>query len=185
MRKWFERFRDTFNWGWLAYRVIYVLAISGILSAVGGSVWAVVIGVPLPIAIMAGYCTVVGAVYLAMAPLAYRALAQSPANKPEKRKIIPNYTAWRHLESYGIYDAAKLWCDVDPIGNGTPDSAAWAEAFKAEVKKGSLKLEYYSDDGSRQLYEKSNPTTDSKVTRESLKKFGKDRGHDPIFLRDS
>jgi len=36
---------------------------------------------------MAGYCTLVGAVYLSMAPLAYRALTQSPANKIKKRKL--------------------------------------------------------------------------------------------------
>jgi hypothetical protein len=136
--KWLERFRDAFNWGWLAYRIVWVLVATGIASAVGGGVWAVIIGVPMPIALMAGYCTLVGAVYLAMAPLAYRALAQSPANKPGKKKIVPNYVAWRHLESYNIADAAKLWCDIDPLGNGTTDSAAWAEAFKAEVKKETL-----------------------------------------------
>jgi hypothetical protein len=77
MRNLLERFRDVFNWGWLAYRVVWVLVATGVASAIGGAVWAMLIGVPLPIAIMAGYCTLVGAVYLAIAPMAYRAVAMS------------------------------------------------------------------------------------------------------------
>jgi hypothetical protein len=111
------------------------LGLTGILSAFGGTVGAVIIGVPTPIALMAGYCTLVGAVYLAMAPLAYRALAQSPANKTEKDKITPNYVAWRHLESYEIGHAAKLWCDIDPNSTSTLDTNAWVAAFLAAVKK--------------------------------------------------
>jgi hypothetical protein len=55
--KWLERFRDGLNWGWLAYRVAWVLVATGIASAIGGGTWAVLIGVLLPIAIMAGYST--------------------------------------------------------------------------------------------------------------------------------
>jgi hypothetical protein len=181
MWKRLRQIRDTFNWGLFAYRLVVVLGLTGVVSAIGGAVWAVIIGVPTPIALMAGYCTLVGAVYLAMAPLAHRALAQSPANKPKREKIVPNYVAWRHLESYEIGDAAKLWSEIDPRADSTTDSAAWAEAFKAEVKKGTLELDYYSENRERQRYEKTNPTTDSSVTRASLKKFAKDRGHDPFF----
>ncbi len=100
-----------FNWGWLAYRVVWVLFATGIATAMGGGVWAVLIGVPLPIAIMAGYCTLVGAVYLAIAPLAYRALAQSPANNssPQPNKITPDYKVWSHIKVLGLQQAAFLW----------------------------------------------------------------------------
>jgi len=59
------------------------------------------------------------------------------------------------------------------------------QAFIAAVKKGNLKLDYYSTDHDRQRREERNPTSDSKITRASLQAFAKADGHDPIFLRDS
>jgi hypothetical protein len=185
MLVWLRRIKDTWSWGRFAWQLAAALGLTGIAGSAGGAVWAVIKGVPLPIALMVGYCTLVGAVYLAMAPLAYRAFTQSPANKIEKKKIAPNYIAWRHLESYPIIEAAKLWCDIDPNTTGTPDTAAWMQAFMAAVKKGSLALEYYSSDYGRQDREKHNPTSDSKITRDSLKAFARAGGYDPIFLRDS
>jgi|SRR6478609_456153 len=69
-------------WSWYSFAVGTLgLAVTGVGIAVGGAVWLLKSGVPLPIAIMAGYCTLVGAVYLTMAPLAYRALKQEPSKK--------------------------------------------------------------------------------------------------------
>jgi hypothetical protein len=181
--KWLERFRDAFNWGWLAYRVIYVLAISGILSAVGGAVWAIMIGVPLPIAIMAGYCTFVGAVYLGIAPLAYRVLSEVPRRTlPAKARVAPDYSAWRHLDAYEMQDAAKLWCEVDPNSPSTNRSVAWYEVFKAKVIKREFEIVYKN---STRGYEYSEPNEFTKIKKQSLKKFAGDNGYDPIFLRDS
>ncbi|MEA2914183.1 MAG: hypothetical protein QOJ15_6264 [Bradyrhizobium sp.] len=90
-----------------------LLAATGVLGGIGGAMWAVLTGVPLPIAIMAGYCTVVGAVYLAIAPLAYRVLSQIPKRAVSKKApLVPNYTAWRRLDVYEVQDAAKLWVDI-------------------------------------------------------------------------
>jgi hypothetical protein len=184
MGKWFSRIKDTWSWGRFAWQLAAALGLSGFLGSIAGTVLAMIQGVPTPIAMMVGYCTLVGAVYLAMAPLAYRVLAQTPANKIEKKKIIPNYVAWRHLESYPITDAAKLWCEVDPNALSTPDTAAWTQAFIAAAKKGDLTIEYYSSEYSRQEREKHNPSSDSKITRVSLQAFAKATGHAPIFLRD-
>ena len=72
-------------WSWYSFAVGTLgLAVTGVGIAVGGAVWLLKSGVPLPIAIMAGYCTLVGAVYLTMAPLAYRALKQEPSKKSKK-----------------------------------------------------------------------------------------------------
>src|ERR1700716_3951001 len=140
--KWFARVKSTWSWGRFAWQLAGALGVTGLISSGSGSVWAMILGVPTPIALMVGYCTLVGAVYLAMAPLAYRALTQSPANKTEKKKITPNYVAWRYLESYQIIDASKLWCDIDPYTTSTTDTAAWMQAFIAAVKKGNLKLDF-------------------------------------------
>jgi hypothetical protein len=112
MRKWLERFRDTFNWGWLAYRVIWILVATGVLSAVSGAAWGIMTGVPGPILLMAAYCTLVGVVYLAMVPMAYRVLIavqtkpQIEAQADMRRK--PNYVAIRLLHEYRLADASTL-----------------------------------------------------------------------------
>jgi hypothetical protein len=71
--------------------------ITGIGIAVGGAIWAVVKGVPAPIAIMAGYCTVAGGVVLAMAPVVYRAfsrIAAAPVPHDAAIPQKPNADVW-------------------------------------------------------------------------------------------
>src|SRR5262245_39345783 len=96
--RWLERFRDWFNWGWLAYRIIWILVVSGILGSVGGAVWSVLIGVPTPIAIMAGYCTLVAAIYLALAPVAFRALSAQSPGVATLAKAPVDYKTWSHVD---------------------------------------------------------------------------------------
>jgi hypothetical protein len=153
--------------GWLGLASI----VSGVAVSVGGTVWAVLIGVPLPIALMAGYCTFVGAVCLTLAPIAFRALAKRsiPATS-KKDDDLPNYEAWKHVDRFTINQAAHLWCDIDPNLQDTLDTTAWAIGLSSAVKKGELKYEMLS--GSLM------------VTREALKAFAKAHGYDPRFLRD-
>ena len=47
-----------------------------------------ILGVPVPIALMAGYCTLVGAVYLAMARSAVNAIAASRSRVPSNQLTI-------------------------------------------------------------------------------------------------
>ena len=189
MRRFLEPFRDAFNWGWLAYRVIWVLAVTGVASAIGGGAWAVIIGVPMPIALMAGYCTLVGAVYLVMAPLAYRALAQSPANKPSSQhdKTVPNYEVWSHVRILKLRQAARLWCDCDPNSEtGNPEIEMWLTVFKDAIKARQLAASFDSlDDDIDMKYALAAPSDDTKVSREGLKQFARGKNYDPKFLRNS
>jgi len=179
-----RRIKDTWSWVRFAYQLAVFLGITGVLGSVAASVWAVIVGVPMPIALMAGYCTLVGAVYLAMAPLAYRALSHTPANAaPKKKVVIPNYAAWRHLDAYEMQDAAKLWSNVDPNSPSTNESVAWFEVFKAKVIK--KEFEIVCKNASTKDYEYSEPHEFTKIKKTSLKKFAADHGYDPIFLRDS
>jgi hypothetical protein len=175
------RIKDTWSWGRFAWQLAGALGITGLISSVGGSVWAVILGVPLPIALMVGYCTLVGAVYLAMAPLAFRVLAVSPqtATAPVRKKPTPNYTAWRHLNLYELQDAAKLWADVDPNSSGTNDSIAWFEVFRAKIKERELEIE--PKYASERKAEMDNPTEFTKIKKDSLKKFAERHGYDRPF----
>jgi hypothetical protein len=128
-----QKIRDAFNWGLFAYRLVVLLGLTGIASAIGGAVWAVIIGVPTPIALMAGYCTLVGAVYLAMAPLAYRALGQSPPNRISSAKGVPDYKVWSHVRILRLKQAAFLWCDCDPNSATTsPEIEMWLAVFRTQ-----------------------------------------------------
>lgn len=192
---WLKRFRDWFNWGWLAYRIIWVLVVTGVLGSVGGSVWAVLIGVPLPIVLMAGYCTLVAAVFLAMVPLAYQVLLQAsappkasiaaPAQKQPRPPEPPNYAAWRLVPDYTLHDAAHLWCDIDPNDTSTYDTSAWFKVLKAKVQDRTLKINT-SWPNDRRLQDAEIRDADARVriTRGSLHAFAKANGFDPRFLRD-
>jgi hypothetical protein len=62
-------------YSWYSFTVfVSALLITGVGFAVGGAAWLVKSGIPLPLALMAGFCTLVAAIYLAMAPMAYLAL---------------------------------------------------------------------------------------------------------------
>lgn len=142
-------------------------------------------GVPLPIALMVGYCTLVGAVYLGMAPLAYRALAQSPANASTKRRP-PNYKACRLASDYSLKDAAHLWCDIDPVDKGTYDTVAWFKILKEKVQDGTFELNSHWTKSETRMRdrERRDADLDVRITRASLQAFAKAIGEDPRFLRD-
>jgi hypothetical protein len=162
-----------------------VLGLTGVASAIGGSVWAVIIGVPIPIALMAGYCTLVGAVYLAMAPLAYRALANSPANSSAPRsKIPPDYRLWRLKQMLTLSQAAHLWNDREPtIVVNTPDVVGIFELLKEAVQSHAMPI--VLSPGSNLQIDTAYPDKSTRVTREHLKQFAKKHGYDPTFLRDA
>ena len=96
-------------WGWLGFfwQVIVALGFAGFFISLGGAVWAALIGVPLPIVIMAGYCTFVGAVYLVMASFLFRLVSQ--AVTVEMMKVDdeqkPHYEAWRHVPKLTLRQA--------------------------------------------------------------------------------
>jgi hypothetical protein len=194
----FERLRqirDAFNWGLFAYRVIVLLAATGILSAVGGTVWAVLTGVPFPIAFMAGYCTLAVAVLLAIAPFAYQGMTKTLSNlapiqkqsaKQPHKSEPPNYSAERLRPDYELGDAAHLWCDVDPNASGTYDTSAWHKVLRAKVQDRTLKIntKWQND---RRMEEAEIADADSRVRikRASLQEYAKSLGTPiPKFLLD-
>ena len=107
-------------WSWYSFAVgVGTLFISGVGLAVAGAIWLIKSGIPLPLALMAGYCTVVGAVYLAMAPFAMRALQRNRlgSKQSNKENSLPNYEAWKHVDTISLLQASRLWCDIDPSLN--------------------------------------------------------------------
>jgi hypothetical protein len=187
-----KQLRDAFNWGLFAYRLYLLLAATGIIGAIGGGIWAVLIEVPTPIALMAAYCTLAVAVILGSAPFAYRGLNKTLSNlaapqtedaKRPKKSQEPNYTAMRLLHKYQLGAASRLWCDIDPNAPSTYDSDSWFQVFRSAIQRGELKfLPKYTD---QSFKEKQNPSYDTQIARDELKRFAASVKQNPKFLRDA
>lgn len=163
--------KELYSWFSFAAGIV-TLAGAGLAVTVGGTVWLVKVGIPLPLALMAGYCTLVGTVYLAIAPVAFRGLVKRSGTGPATQKLpTVNYQAWGHVGRFTINQAAHLWCDIDPESIDNNDTRAWARALASAVQKGELKS----------LSVSGTPV----FTRAALKDFAKLHGYDPRFLRDS
>jgi hypothetical protein len=179
-----RRAKELYSWYSFAVGV-GTLLVTGVGLAVGGAVWLVTAGIPLPLALMAGYCTLVGAVYLAMAPLAYRVLRQTPTVTKPGEDQRPNYAAVRLQHQYSLDHACRLWVDLDPGAGTTYDSQAWYRTFISAIQQGKLKFVPEDRRSERIALERQNPTRNTKVTREEFKRYAASIGEDPAFLRDS
>jgi hypothetical protein len=177
-----RRAKELYSWYSFAVGV-GALLVAGFGLAVGGAVWLATGGTPLPLVVMAGFCTLVGAVYLAMAPLVYRVLRQTPIVTKPGEDQRPNYPAVRLQHQYSLDHASRLWVDVDARAGATYDSQAWYGTFVSAIQRGQLKFVPSSRD--RIAVERQNPSRDTMVTREEFKRYAASIGQDPPFLRDS
>jgi hypothetical protein len=180
---WVKWAKDLHGW----YRFIAaigVLLIAGIGLAVGGTAWLILrSGIPLPLTLMAAYCTVVcaivGATCLAMAPLAYRAFTQgAPARK---RGAVIDFGPFRLQHQYPLGPASRLWVGLNPSANATYESQAWYATLQSAIQQGRLHIlpsKAYPD------LERKDPTWNTIVTRVELKRYAASIGEDPEFLRD-
>jgi hypothetical protein len=183
--------KELYSWYSFATGII-TLSATGFGLAVGGAVWLVTAGIPLPLAIMAGFCTLVAAIYLAMAPMAYRALRQMPTINPA-RNDSPNYAAVRLQHEYTLAAASQLWVDRDPNASATYDSQAWYKTFVSAIQRGKLKFKPKKADPSdhpssyerRIAYEQQYPDRKTTVTREEFKRYAASINQAPAFLRDN
>jgi hypothetical protein len=167
-----RRAKELYSWYSFAVGTA-ALFVTGFGLAVGCAVWLIKIGIPLPLALMAGYCTLVGAVYLAMAPAVFRLVFNAPISKRiEQKNQLPNYEAWKHVGTMTLAQASHLWCDIDPDLPDTLDTSAWLKALAFAWRKGDLIVAHREG-------------TPAMVTRDALKLFAKKHGYDPRFLRDN
>jgi hypothetical protein len=168
--------------GWLGLTAI----ITGFGTAVGGAIWAVIIGVPTPIAIMAGYCTLAGGICLALSPLAYRALsriATSPVPPDTAAPEKPNAATWQHVPKFALYQAACLLADIIPVFRiPKGDAEAWYDTFRAEIR--SKEIAYIpSIHDSRKTYPDGyHPDGNTEITRAEFQRFAERHDIRPRFL---
>lgn len=155
-----------------------VAASGGVALAVFCTLWAIKAGVPLPLAIMVGYCTVASSAGVCMAPLVIRSLAakKTAAVAPKRG---PNYAAWEVVSNLSVSDASRLWCDIEPGCPASQESIAWGTAMLDAIKRGELPVS--SKDGPSQG--PGSPNWHTKIAREALKSWAQGLGHSPRFLQ--
>jgi len=100
----FRRLIDTIGTLWMVLGWFGLSAPAFSLAmAVGGAFWAITTGIPAPIALMAGFCTVAAGACVGLVPLAYKTL-QRVRDLPIKSQ--PNPEIWRYRTTFQLYEAA-------------------------------------------------------------------------------
>jgi hypothetical protein len=186
-----KKVKDCWSWinfiwhvlGWLGGASL----ISGLAVTAIGVAGAMIKDLPWPIVIMAAYCTLVGVVYLSMAPMAFKALSaalQPKDNAGANQRILirPHYEAWKHVEKFTLVEASYLWNDLEPKakGNYTTEVQAWIDAFCAAIRTGELN--FMPNDPDYIRFEKADPRHDTKVSRDDLSAFAMKNNYKPKFL---
>ncbi len=171
----------------LVARLRAAIGLSGVVSLVAGlaltlvcTVWAIYLGVPHPVAIMAGYGMLVGSVCLCMALLVIQNFAAKKAPVTARQ---PNYAAWRIVSKLSVSDASRLWCDIEPGCPASQESIAWAQAMLDAIRRGELPV--IPKPAVKQLPgtpERIGPNWHSEISRDALKAWARQHGHSPRFL---
>lgn len=161
--------------GWFGFTA----AITSIAVAVGGALAAMAQNVSPAIAIMAAFCVFVGGAYLTILPALFKALTLLP----RAAEISPaNHHIWKHVQHLKVREAACLWVDQEPWkpGQERDEVLAWERVLIDALHRGELEIvpkgQWDSNDTAGFM---------STVPRDALRKWAKDRGHDPAFLREA
>lgn len=163
---------------------VLVAVTAGAIIGIGGAGWAVLIDVPFPLAIMAGYCTLAVSVCLAAALVLLAAPDATPAPVAEK-KNTPNYAAWKLVQTFSVSNASRLWCDIEPGSALTQDSIAWAKVLLGAISRGELPMVEKAGVSKDVIErERANPNWHTEVAKDALHAWAKTHGFNPRFLQD-
>jgi hypothetical protein len=82
-----KRLKELWDWLGFAWQFAGFLGLTGIAVSIGGTVWAMILGLPAPFILMAGFCTFVAAIWIGLAPWSIRlSLGHPYAHTKECRK---------------------------------------------------------------------------------------------------
>lgn len=157
--------------------------LAGIGASFGGTIWAVQVGVSYPIAMMAGYCTLVGSLCLLAALLSISAPSMEATAAPVKPSATA--AAWKFVNTFSVTDASRLWCNIEPGSLVTQESIAWARAILDAISRGELPIVEKAGRNQESLNrERNNPNWHTEITRSALKSWASSHGYIPNFLND-
>jgi len=156
--------------------------IAGAAAAIGGAAWAMIIGLAAPLVIMAAFCTLTGAVYLALAPMAYRTL-QMVQKSPARTR--PDPEIWRHLPNLQLFEAACLLADIEPdflTADNPGDANGWFRALCEAINAKEILWVKSAEDNRHTFPDGYHPHRETIITRNDLQKFAEKRQIRRAFL---
>ncbi len=160
----------------------------GLAVSVSGAVWAILVGVAYPVAIMVGYSTLVATICLVLVLSKLSKAADTNPNNQNGEEISapPAVSeAWKYVSKYRVSDAARLWCEVEPGAMATQEVIAWGYLLLDAIEGGELA--YVRDEfqgGRRPSYLSDKPHWSTEVTRNALTAWARRREFNPSFLQD-
>jgi hypothetical protein len=166
--------------GWFGLSTTIV----SLLTVVGGSAWAMATGIAAPIVLMAAFCTITAGAYLALVPMAYRALQRA---QDSPTRVRPDPEIWRHMPRLKLYEAACLLADVEPdipIVSRPGDPNGWYRALCEAVRDNELAHVPTAFDSQHTYAEGYRPYEETVVGRVGLQRFAANRGAKRAFLSD-
>jgi hypothetical protein len=180
-------FKDVVDWAQALVAVVGWLGVGSFVTsfslALGSAALAAVKGVALPIVIMAGFCAMVAAAYLALIPMLFR-LGKATIPVIDTLSHEPDWEAWSYIDLFTIRDAARLWCETDPTASqASPRARQWEKAMLDAIRRGHMKLQPIPGESDRDYQRRANQATSSdRVTRSDLRQFAVFTGKSPRFL---
>src|ERR1700677_4593854 len=110
--KWLKKVKDVYSWysfvSGIAGLTGLSLIVSPMIALVIGVVGAAIKGVPWPITLMAGFCTLVAVLYLIALPIFIRSATRSASPNIADEPARPHWDAWKHVEKFTVRKAAYL-----------------------------------------------------------------------------
>jgi hypothetical protein len=185
-----KRLKELWDWIGLAWQLASVLGLKGFAVFVGGTVWAMMLRLPAPFILMAGFCTLVAAVWFAIAPLAVTALTQPKSSATRTKASPPNYSLWRNRSQIRLGDAACLFAELVPTSQNKiqPNVREFLSALVDAAKSGEMEFVFRDPESARSSAkgerERQYVDDDTKGTRQALRAFARKRLYTPQFLQD-
>jgi hypothetical protein len=141
--KWLKKVKDVYSWYSFASGIAGLtgisLIVSPVVALVVGVVGAAIKGVPWPITLMAGFCTLVAVIYLIALPIFIKSAIHSASPNIADEPIRPHWEAWKHVEKFTVREAAYLLMNLDPSTHSKdPKIDAWMKALRAAIRTGDL-----------------------------------------------
>ena len=140
--------------GWDRKKVaLAIIAVAGVIVALVHGGWGAMltsaVGLLLtaaPIAIAAvvlfawGFIETQGSLYRDLKKGTDARINELETALARLEKPPPDYTAWRHVDKLTLWQAAFLWCDLEPSRSIPSQVMARLEALKSAVKNGELEF---------------------------------------------
>jgi hypothetical protein len=158
-----------------------LLFIAAALLIGTGVIAALATGANVSLAILVGYCALVGTIVV---------IRDAPAVQPRETVTLvplPNEpataAAWKLVNTFTISDASRLLCNIEPGAAATQESIAWGRALIDAIKRGDLAIAPKTGAAQSADRERESPHYMTEVTRDALRLWADQKGSTPAFLR--